>query len=69
MMPDTETPLRLARHHVANGSRLVDEQAVRVARMDPHGDQVGLAIVLLETMKQTLAVFVADLARLEAKSS
>lgn len=36
--------------------------------MDPDGGQVGLAIALLGTMKRTLAVFIADLARLEAKS-
>ena len=67
-MPEAETPLQLARRHVVDGSRLVDEQAARVARMDPDGDQVGPATALLDTMKQTLAVFVADLARLEAKS-
>lgn len=36
--------------------------------MDPHSDQIGPARALLETMKLTLEMFRADLARLEAKS-
>lgn len=68
-MAKAETALHLARRHVAHGSRLVDEQSARIARMDPDGELIGLARALLETMKVTLESFRADLARLEAKSS
>lgn len=37
--------------------------------MDPDGELVGPARALLETMKQTLENFKADLARLEEKKS
>ena len=50
------------------GSRLVDEQSARTARMDPNGALIGPAKELLETMKATLAIFRADLARLEKTS-
>lgn len=66
-MARTETTLQLARRHVADGSRLVAEQAERVARMDPAGDLVGPATGLLETMEATLEVFKSDLARLESQ--
>ena len=67
-MPDLDAALRLARQHVTRASRLVDEQAERVARMNPAGDDFVAANDLLQTMQATLAEFVADLARLEAKA-
>ena len=67
-MTTAESALQVARRHVADGSRLVDQQSVRIAQMDPHSDQIGPARALLETMKLTLEMFKADLARLEAKS-
>ena len=50
------------------GSRLVDEQSARIARMDANGALIGPDKELLETMKATLAIFRADLARLEKTS-
>ena len=47
---------------------MVDEQSARIARMDPNGALIGPAKELLETMKATLAIFRADLARLEKTS-
>lgn len=63
-----ETALELARRHVVDGSRLVDEQTALIARLDPEGGQVGAAQELLATMKATLVIFVADLERLEGQS-
>jgi hypothetical protein len=68
-MEEAETALQLARRHVADGRRLVDEQSARIAQMDPSGDLIGPAKALLETMKLTLDIFKSDLARLETKSS
>jgi hypothetical protein len=68
-MDEAETALQLARRHVADGRRLVDEQSARIAQMDPSGDLIGPAKALLETMKLTLDIFKSDLARLETKSS
>lgn len=68
-MPDGESrPLALARVHVANGSKLVDEQAARIAHMVPGSVEAKEAEALLKTMKFTLAMFLADLARLEAQA-
>jgi len=67
-MAMAETALALARRHADAGSRCVDEQTARIAGMDPQGEQIGHAEALLETMKATLALFVADLARLEASA-
>ena len=66
MVPEAQTALQLARRHVANGSRLVDEQSARIAQMDAKGDQIVLARALLETMRRTLDIFIADLKRLES---
>jgi hypothetical protein len=68
-MEEAETALQLARRHVADGRRLVDEQSARIAQMDPSGDLIGPAKALLETMKLTLDIFKSDLARLETMSS
>ncbi|GHC88060.1 hypothetical protein GCM10007320_34890 [Pseudorhodoferax aquiterrae] len=64
-----ETALELARRHVVDGSRLVDEQNALIARLDPQGGQVGAAQELLATLKATLAIFVADLERLEGRGA
>lgn len=56
-MFDHESALHLARRHVVDGARLVDEQSARLARMDPGSGQLGVANELLETMKSMLAVF------------
>jgi hypothetical protein len=62
-----ETALELARRHVVDGSRLVDEQSALIARLNPESGQVRAAQELLATMKATLAIFVADLERLEGQ--
>jgi hypothetical protein len=68
-MFDPESALQLARRHVVDGSRFVAEQSARLSRLDPHGGQLRIANELLETMESTLAIFIDDLARLEAMYS
>lgn len=65
-MPADESALQLARRHVADGTRLVAEQAARVGRLHPEHALHGPALKLLQTMELTLLNFKADLARLEA---
>jgi len=64
-MSTAETALQMARRHVADGCRLVDEQSARIAQMQPGGSQMEPAKALLATMKATLEIFRADLERLE----
>lgn len=60
-----EPALKLARRHVQDGARLVDEQVERLMRMTPGSAESRTATQLLATMKATQVIFVADLTRLE----
>ena len=66
-MSDLESALQDAHRHVSDGYRLVGEQVARLARMPPDSDETQSAQALLDTMRSTLAIFVADLDRLEAR--
>lgn len=66
-MHSSESMLALARKHVASGERLLSEQRDRLSRMEAGSVEAGAAAKLLSTMSATQDVFVADLARLEAK--
>lgn len=61
-----ETPIDMARRHVRDGERRLDRQEALVRKLGEASTSVAdLAHVLLDAMRETLAIARSDLQRLE----
>jgi hypothetical protein len=60
-----ETPLEMARRHVREGEERLARQEALVRKMGASSSVADLARVLLDAMRETLAISRSDLERLE----
>ena len=60
----SETTLEMAKRHVEQAERAVEDQRARIARLDQDGHDTTMARAVLETFETTLRVARSDLALL-----
>lgn len=59
-----ETPLQMAKRHIAEQQALIENQRELIRRMEYAGQPTGIAQDMIRTMERTLQLYQQDLDRL-----